>query len=89
MCDLIHSTTDDHAEIELWDSHTWHVIPGFWTDYVEWVRINYQPHLMKLTIGQLVDAHLAEWGLTRIMEHGHCKIVGPPDSLTAWMLTYS
>lgn len=85
--DLIHSTSEDHAEVQLnWMEDP---LPYFWTTYVAWVIDNYVHNLKNPTMGQLVDAHLSECGLIRVYGHRHCKIMGARDNLTAWVLTYA
>ena len=86
--DLIHSTKDDHAEMQLY-SNIWDSLPYFWTNYVAWVRHNYVHNLKNPTMRQLVDAHLSECGLKRVYAHRHCKIMGARDDLTAWILSYA
>ena len=60
-----------------------------WYEYLNWVRLNYQPHLKKLTIGQLVDMHLADLGLTRGATRASVYLYGSQEDLMAWMLSHA
>jgi hypothetical protein len=60
-----------------------------WYEYLNWVRLNYLPHLKKHTIGQLVDMHLADLGLTRTATRASVYLHGSPEDIMAWILSHA
>lgn len=80
----------DHAQVLVSNWDLGDESSKFWKNYVEWVRINYKPHLQYATVGELVDMHLADHGLTRETVNYHYRIVkGSQEDLITWILTFS
>ena len=62
---------------------------SIWWAYVDWVRLNYSPHMDTLTPGELVEMHLADLGLTRTASRSNICLYGSQEDLLAWMLSYA
>lgn len=73
-------------------THTLDVYPHFrniWWVYVDWVMINYSPHMENLSPGELVEMHLADLGLTRTASRSNICLYGSQEDLLAWILSYA
>lgn len=73
---------------EWWDDQS-----SAWRNFVTWVvrehKISQEQYEQLDHIGKKIHEHLAEYGLRMARDGSRKFVVGKPEDLTAWMLTYS